>query len=80
MSKLQQLKDDIEAHNRPISTCLDQIRQVVITGGDVLSSDEIATLEKNGRILKTRYDKVVEHTGKLLRRLVGARDELTKFK
>lgn len=77
---LQQIKDDIEAHSRPVSSCLDQVRQVVITGSDVLSSDEISTLEKNGRSLKTRYDRAADRTDRLLKRLSGARDEFTKFK
>ena len=74
------MKEDIEAHVRPISTCLDQVRQVVLTGGDVLSSDEVSSLEKNGRSLKTRFDKANDRSDRLLRRLVSARDELTKFK
>ncbi|XP_028982177.1 microtubule-actin cross-linking factor 1 isoform X2 [Diachasma alloeum] len=77
---MKQIKEDIESHNRPVSSVLDQIRQVVITGSDVLSSDEVATLEKNGRSLKTRYDRSADRTDRLLRRLAGARDELTKFK
>ncbi|XP_063975572.1 dystonin isoform X33 [Diachasmimorpha longicaudata] len=77
---MKQIKEDIEGHNRPVSSVLDQIRQVVITGSDVLSSDEVATLEKNGRSLKTRYDRAADRTERLLRRLAGARDELTKFK
>ena len=77
---LQQVKDDLEAHNRPVSSCLDQVRQVVLTGSDVLSSDEVSTLEKNGRSLKTRFDRASDRSDRLLRRLIGARDELTKFK
>ncbi|XP_011312640.1 microtubule-actin cross-linking factor 1 isoform X3 [Fopius arisanus] len=77
---MKQIKEDIEVHNRPVSSVLDQIRQVVITGSDVLSSDEVSTLEKNGRSLKTRYERSADRTERLLRRLAGARDELTKFK
>lgn len=74
------MKEDLEAHNRPVSSCLDQVRQVVLTGSDVLSSDEVSTLEKNGRSLKTRCERATDRTDRLLKRLVGARDELTKFK
>lgn len=76
----QDIKEDLESHNRPVSSCLDQIRQVVLTGSNVLSSDEVSTLEKNGRSLKTRFDKALDRTDKLVKRLTGARDELTKFK
>lgn len=80
MCYLQEIKEDLESHSRPVSSCLDQIRQVVLTGSNVLSSDEVSTLEKNGRSLKTRFDKALDRTDKLVKRLIGARDELTKFK
>lgn len=76
----QEIKEDLETHNRPVSSCLDQIRQVVLTGSNVLSSEEVSTLEKNGRSLKTRFDKALDRADKLVKRLTGARDELTKFK
>lgn len=63
-----------------MSSCLDQVRQVVITGSDVLSSDEVSSLEKNSRSLKSRYDRASDRTDRLLKRLGGARDELSKFK
>lgn len=78
--EMQEIKEDLESHSRPVSTCLDQIRQVVLTGSNVLSSDEVCTLEKNGRSLKTRFDKALDRTDKLVKRLTSARDELTKFK
>jgi hypothetical protein len=77
---IQQVKDDLDAHSRPVASCLDQVRQVVASGGDVLSSDEVSTLEKNGRSLKTRYERAVDRTDKLLRRLTAACDELSKFR
>ncbi|XP_072756470.1 microtubule-actin cross-linking factor 1 isoform X17 [Anoplolepis gracilipes] len=77
---MKDIKEDLESHSRPVSSCLDQIRQVVLTGSNVLSSDEVSTLEKNGRSLKTRFDKALERADKLVKRLTGARDELTKFK
>lgn len=78
--RLQEIKEDLESHGRQVSSCLDQVRQVVLTGSDVLSSDEVSTLEKSGRSLKTRFDKTTDRADKLVRRLVGARDELCKFK
>ncbi|XP_026824495.1 microtubule-actin cross-linking factor 1 isoform X34 [Ooceraea biroi] len=77
---MKEIKEDLESHSRPVSSCLDQIRQVVLTGSNVLSSDEVSTLEKNGRSLKTRFDKALDRTDKLVKRLTGARDELSKFK
>ncbi|XP_070510262.1 microtubule-actin cross-linking factor 1 isoform X19 [Cardiocondyla obscurior] len=77
---MKEIKEDLESHSRPVLSCLDQIRQVVLTGSNVLSSDEVSTLEKNGRSLKTRFDKALDRTDKLVKRLLGARDELTKFK
>ena len=77
---VQQVKDDLDAHSRLVASCLDQVRQVVASGGDVLSSDEVSTLEKNGRSLKTRYERAVDRTDRLLRRLTAACDELSKFR
>lgn len=45
-----------------------------------MSKSEVSILEKSGRNLKTRYDKVLDRTDKLLRRLFTARDELVKLK
>ena len=78
--KIQAIKDDIHGHNRPVTTVLDQIRQIVATGGEVLSAEEISNLEKNGQNLKKRFDKVQDRTDKLLKKLIFARDELSKFK
>lgn len=50
------------------------------TGGEYLSRDEVYSLEKNGKFLRTRYDRAVDRTDKLLRRLTAAKDELNKFK
>lgn len=77
---MQILKDDLEDHSRPVATCMDQVRQVVAQGADVLSSDEVAQLEKNAKNLKTRYDRSVDRADKFLRRLTSARDELNKFR
>lgn len=77
---VKQVKEDLEAHSRQISACLDQVRQVIVTGSDVLSSDQVTTLEKNGRSLRTRFDRAYDRADKLFRRLTSARDELAKFK
>lgn len=80
ITAMNKIKVDLEAHSRPVSSCLDQIRQVVLTGGNVLSSEEVSTLEKNGRSLKTRFDKASDLTERMVKRLNAARDELVKFK
>ncbi|CAK9830262.1 DST [Anthophora retusa] len=80
INAMKEIKEDLEAHARPVSSCLDQIRQVVLTGGNVLSSEEVSTLERNGRSLKTRFDRASDRTERMVKRLIAARDELTKFK
>lgn len=45
-----------------------------------MSSEEVSTLEKNGRSLKTRFDKASDRTERMVKRLNAARDELVKFK
>ncbi|XP_065222471.1 microtubule-actin cross-linking factor 1 isoform X5 [Planococcus citri] len=77
---LKLLKEEIDSQARPVTSCLDQVRQVVATGSEYLSRDEISNLERKGKSLRTRYDRANERTDKLLRRLSAARDELTKFK
>lgn len=59
---------------------MDQVRQVVATGSEYLTRDEINNLEKKGKQLRTRFDRVNERIDKLIRRILAARDELTKFK
>lgn len=76
----QQIKEDIDTQSRPVASCLEQVRQLVLTGGDVLSAPEVAGLESSGRELRARVDKAQDRTGKLLRRLGGARDELGKLR
>ncbi|XP_076765739.1 dystonin-like protein short stop isoform X2 [Xylocopa sonorina] len=80
INAMKEIKEDLEAHSRPVSSCLDQIRQVVLTGGNVLSSEEVSTLERNGRSLKTRFDRASDRTERMVKRLMAARDELVKFK
>ncbi|XP_052120461.1 dystonin isoform X27 [Frankliniella occidentalis] len=80
INNLKVMKDDLDAHARPVSACLDQVRLIVSTGGELLSSVEVASLEKNGKGLRTRFDRAHNRTDLLLRRLAAARDELTKFR
>lgn len=80
INTMKQVKDDLDQHSSQISHCGDQVRQLVLVGGEVLSKSEVFTLEKSGRNLKTRYDKSVDRTEKLLRKLFTARDELSKLK
>ncbi|XP_017796312.1 PREDICTED: microtubule-actin cross-linking factor 1 [Habropoda laboriosa] len=80
INAMKEIKEDLEAHARPVSSCLDQIRQVVLTGGNVLSSEEVSTLERNGRSLKTRFDRASDRTERMVKRLIAASDELVKFK
>lgn len=52
----------------------------MLTGGDVLSAPEIATVESAGRELRSRVDRVYDRVQRLLRRLDASRDELTKLR
>lgn len=80
INTMKQVKDDLDIHASQVAHCGDQVRQLVLTGGDVLSKSEVSALEKSGRNLKTRYDKAVDRTERLLRRLFASRDELSKLK
>lgn len=77
---MKQIRDDLEQHAGPVAHCGDQVRQLVLTAGDVLSKSEVSALQKSGRNLKTRYDKAVERSDRLLRKMLTARDELSKLK
>ncbi|XP_053967033.1 dystonin isoform X12 [Anastrepha ludens] len=76
---LRQIKEEIDGQQRPVSSCLEQIRQIVLTGADVLSAPEVSTLENAGRELRSRVDRVSDRALRLLRRLESIRDELTKL-
>lgn len=65
--------------SRPVASCLEQVRQLVLTGSDVLSAPEVTALENSGRELRSRVDRAQDRTGRLLKRLAGARDELVKL-
>lgn len=74
------IKEEIDSQLRPITTCLDQVRHIIATGSEFLSREEVNNVEKKGKSLKSRYDHANERTDKLLRRLISAKDELSKFK
>ena len=77
---LQQIKEDVDEHNRPINNTLDIIAELVETGADVLSSAELNKLQSEGKNLKSRYDNVADNSDKLLKRLVAGLEELSKFR
>ncbi|XP_055390514.1 dystonin isoform X42 [Condylostylus longicornis] len=79
INSLKQIKDEIESQSRPVASCLEQIRQIVLTGGDVLSAPEVTSLENSGRELRSRVDTATNRTSKLLKRLEASRDELSKL-
>ena len=76
----QQIKDDVDDHNRPVNNTIDIIAELVETGADVLSAAELNKLQANGKQLKTRYDNVCNNSDKLVKRLSGALEELSKFR
>ncbi|XP_045505244.1 dystonin isoform X23 [Colias croceus] len=76
---LKLIKDDLESHQRQVSACADQAKQLLVSGSDVLAPHEVAALERGVRQLKQRCDRCTEKCDKMLRRLVVARDELGKF-
>ncbi|KPJ00723.1 Dystonin [Papilio xuthus] len=76
---LKLIKDDLESHQRQVSACADQAKQLLVSGGDVLAPHEVAALERGVRQLKQRFDRCTERCDKMLRRLAAARDELGKF-
>jgi dystonin len=80
INTMKQVRDDLDQHSSQVVHCGDQVRQLVLTAGDVLSKSEVSALEKSGRNLKTRYDKAVDRTDRLLRKLLSAKDELSKLK
>ncbi|KAL9875799.1 dystonin-like protein short stop isoform 24-T27 [Glossina fuscipes fuscipes] len=80
INAIKQIKDEIESQQRSVATCSEQIRQIVLTGGDVLSAPEIATVESAGRELRSRVDRANDRVQRLLRRLDASRDELTKLR
>ena len=51
-SLVQEIKDDVDEHNRPVNNTLDIIAELVETGADVLSSAELNKLQQEGKQLK----------------------------
>lgn len=80
INTMKQIRDDLDVHSSQVSHCSEQVRQLVLTAGDILSKSEVLALEKSNRTLKTRFDKAVDLSDKLLRRLWSSRDELSKLK
>ncbi|XP_050668123.1 dystonin isoform X25 [Leptidea sinapis] len=79
INTLKSIKDDLESHQRQVSACADQAKQLLVSGSDVLAPHEVAALERGVRQLKQRCDKCTDKCDKMLRRLLVARDELAKF-
>ncbi|XP_060518136.1 microtubule-actin cross-linking factor 1 isoform X29 [Cylas formicarius] len=79
INAVKQIRDDLDQHSTQVAHCGDQVRQLVLTAGDILSKSEVSGLEKSARNLKTRFDKAADRTEKLLRKLLSARDELAKL-
>ncbi len=77
---MQVIKDDVDDHNRPVNNTLDIIVELVETGADVLSAAELNNLQTEGKRLKERYDNVASNSDKLLKRLLSALEELSKFR
>ncbi|XP_022258337.1 titin homolog, partial [Limulus polyphemus] len=78
-ARARDIKDDLDDHQRPVTTCLDKVRQIVEQGGEVLSKDEVEQLQKDSYELKKRYDKTCEESEKLLRHLFSTQEQLEKF-
>lgn len=64
---------------RPLGTCLDTVRQVVNQGGEVLSREELDSLDHAATQLKQRYDHCVVQADTTHRRLTTAMEEFSKY-
>lgn len=73
------IKNDIDLQTRPVSSCLEQVRQLVLTSGNVLSIAEITQLENSGRQLRFRVDRANDCTTNLIKHLQKSADELEKL-
>lgn len=76
---MQAIKDELDEMFRPLGTCLDGVRQVVNQGGDVLSREELESLDQAATILKQRYDRCVVQADTTHRRLTTAMEEFSKY-
>ena len=72
------IAEDLEDHTAEFYSCLDQVRQIVSQGQDVLSEDEIVQLQRNADELKLRFDGCNEQAEKMTKRLTSALEELSK--
>lgn len=77
---LQQIKEDIDGQSSPVASCVEQVRQLVLTGVDVLSATEASTLENSGRELRVRVDRAQCCASKMLKKLSAAHNELDKLR
>ena len=77
---MKQIKDDLFIHTSKVTHCTDQIRQLALTGGDVLSKSELSNMEKSGRHLKMRFDQSVDRNDRLLKCMYQTLEDLHKFK
>ncbi|XP_024083990.1 dystonin isoform X23 [Cimex lectularius] len=77
---LKLIKEEIESQQRMVQSCLDDVRNIISNGTEFLARDEISSLERNSKSLKTRYDKSNVMTERLLRRIISASEELHKFR
>lgn len=76
---MQKIRHDVEDHSRPINNVVDFITEIVETGADVLSSAELSQLQREGKMLKERYNHVDSSSEKLFKCMLSALDELAKF-
>lgn len=75
----QQIKNDIDLQSHPIASCLEQVRQLVLTSGNALSVSEVATIETASRNLRLRFDRSFDTTQTLTKHLTNGIDDLEKL-
>ncbi|KAF8783432.1 Dystonin like protein [Argiope bruennichi] len=73
------IKQELEDNQRAVMSAVDQAQQLIEQGQEVLSKDELHSLQKNADNLKKRYNRANDEGDKLLRRLNAALEELRKF-
>ncbi|GFW43673.1 hypothetical protein TNCV_4770221 [Trichonephila clavipes] len=73
------IKQELEDNQRAVMSAIDQAQQLIEQGQDVLSKEELHTLQKNSDTLRKRYNRANDEGDKLLRRLNTALEELRKF-
>uniref|UniRef100_T1IVF3 Dystonin n=1 Tax=Strigamia maritima TaxID=126957 RepID=T1IVF3_STRMM len=80
INTLKTLKEELDDQQRPVAACLDQVRQVVEFGKEVLSAEEMNQLQRHSTDLNRRYQTCNDECSRLLKALASALDELNKFK